>query len=154
MVYEHFFAPDSSQPEGYHLDSTPPAYATSEIVGHDFCSEVIEWYYEHGCAGHPILLQNLDDFLVRDLHGLGVTPERCTMRSLEVKVDGTRPYGTLIPLEAPYEEGTTEDGFVDLLVLNLKKGFRLNLPSPPTSHSSATSTSPICLRYLTKLRQL
>jgi hypothetical protein len=137
MVYEHLFLPDSFQPGGYHLESSiPPFFATPEIVGDDFCHEVIQWYYEHGCAGHGIALYDLKAFLSRNMYGLGLTPTTCNMRSLAVKINGLR---------TPSPTPSISSQLAPLLALDLKKDFHLTLTI------SITFQDEISVKYLVSL---
>jgi hypothetical protein len=109
--------PEDFVHRGYHLESSTPSFADPETVGYDFCREAIQWYYENGCAGQPIAVEELEDFLVRDFHNLGVTPQTCAMRSLSVHID----------LHPKNSRKYIEEHFAPLLALSLIPDFELRI---------------------------
>lgn len=91
IVYEHLWRANGLNHDEIrrYTTNTERIFITPKIVGSDFAKEATQWYFEHGCMGHPVALESLELVLGADIFGTGTIANACTLRSLCVSIDST-----------------------------------------------------------------
>jgi hypothetical protein len=79
MLYEHLWRSTTlnHNPVMQDIAMTGRLFLKPQIVGSDFAKEAAQWYFEHGCLGHPVPVKDLPTFLGKDAFGTKVTPDAC-----------------------------------------------------------------------------
>jgi hypothetical protein len=111
------------QPSQARYYQTRRLFLKPQIVGSDFAKEAAQWYFEHGCLGHSVPVEDLPTVLSKDAFGTKVTPNACHMRSLCVTVNAAG----IEELRMTSPSFSIEEQFRALLETKRTQGFILKI---------------------------
>ncbi|KNG44016.1 hypothetical protein TW65_09097, partial [Stemphylium lycopersici] len=100
----------------------PPFLA---LVGQAFASEAVEWFFDNGCLGQYVAVDQLGSFLLAPFPGVPVTPASRKLRFLNVHIDSLN----FNDVPDPHDQAAycMQPHFAALLSSSLATGFRLQI---------------------------